>query len=193
MMSLFDSSGARKFLIGDERKRFINASRHFPPQTKTFALTLIHTGCRLNEAIELEVSNINFTEKTIRFRTLKQKNRDSYRQVPVSDDILDELNLIHHLKNRMNPKDRVWEFTDRTGQNYIRAIMKKAEIIGIHANSKGLRHTFGVRCAKKLIPLQLTKRWMGHHLLESTLPYYKFLEFDEREMVAKTWEEDWLI
>ena len=49
--SLVDGRG-RKYLTLQKRTRFLDAVRGDPrPEVRTFALTLVHTGCRISEAM----------------------------------------------------------------------------------------------------------------------------------------------
>ena len=65
--------------------------------------------------------------------------------------------------------------------------MKKAEIEGICATSKGIRHGFGVLCVRTGVPLNYIQKWMGHSTLEATRVYFSALEQNERSFAEKLW------
>ena len=53
---------------------------------RTFCLVLHYTGCRISEA--LAPRNIDLSDKTIVFETLKKRRRGLYRAVPVPEEVL---------------------------------------------------------------------------------------------------------
>ncbi len=187
---LFDSKGRRKFLTHEERKQFSRATKHFSPEIRTLCLILLHTGCRRMEAMNLKLEDVCFKNKRIKIGTILQRKKSNvFRFVPLSDDLLDELNLVHGLENRnQNKQKRIWKWCDRTTLKYVHAVMKKADIPYNRACLRSLRHGFGMHCAKMLIPVHITRRWMGHSDMTATLAYYKALDYDERELAGRVWE-----
>ena len=73
--SLVDDRG-RKHLTLQERTRFLNAVRGDPrPEVQTFALTLVHTGCRISEALALRPDDVDLEAVDLRTRMLKRSPR----------------------------------------------------------------------------------------------------------------------
>jgi len=73
---MFDQLGERKYLSRNERAAFLDAVLKSPlPAEKAFCLTLFFTGCRISEALRLNVSAIDFEERYLVFRTLKQRSQ----------------------------------------------------------------------------------------------------------------------
>ena len=63
---LVDSRG-RKYLTADERTRFLGAVRSHPkPSTRTLALTLTMTGCRVSEALGLRACDVDLDAAELR-------------------------------------------------------------------------------------------------------------------------------
>ena len=88
----------RKYLTGEERARFLAAACAHPrPTVQTFALTLAHTGCRISEALSLRAKDVDLAATEVRFRTLKRRN-EHWRAVPVPEDLVRELALVHGLR-----------------------------------------------------------------------------------------------
>ena len=95
--SLVDGRG-RKYLTLQERTRFLDAARGDPrPEVQTFALTLVHTGCRISEALALRPEDIDLEAVAVRIRTLKRR-REHWRAVPVPEALVHELELVHGLR-----------------------------------------------------------------------------------------------
>ncbi len=63
----------------------------------------------------------------------------------------------------------------------------KANIEGVHACPKGLRHSFAIHCLEKGIPLNLVSKWMGHSSLEVTAIYANALGKEERKVASRIW------
>jgi len=130
---LFDSKGNRKYLTQEERLRFEKAAREAERDVRTFCLTLLYTGCRISEALNLFVRSIDFTAQAITIRTLKKHGgKIIFRQVPMPDWFLDELNLVHDLKTRIKNKkeaeQRIWPWVRMTASRRVNEIMESAGI-----------------------------------------------------------------
>ena len=77
-VSLVDARG-RKYLTREERERFLDAVRkHQRPEVQTFALTLVHTGCRISEALAVRARDVDLEAAEIRISTLKRR-REHWR------------------------------------------------------------------------------------------------------------------
>ena len=117
-MDLIDAQGNRKYLTADERVKFEEAAKDAEREVRTFCLMLKNTGCRISEALNLKTRNIDFQAKTVIFETLKQGRKGVFRQVPISDSFLDELNLVHSLKNQQAQKKtaeaKIWSVSRAT-------------------------------------------------------------------------------
>ncbi|GFO75932.1 hypothetical protein BPLS_P3423 [Bathymodiolus platifrons methanotrophic gill symbiont] len=110
MNELFTSSGKRKYLTQDETTRFLEiANIQERAELRTFCLVLVYTGCRPSEALALTAENIDLSEKTIIFKTLKQRDNVRFRAVPVPDSVLNALELVHGIRKaqRVQKKPRI--------------------------------------------------------------------------------------
>ena len=110
MNELFTSSGKRKYLTQDETTRFLEiANIQERAELRTFCLVLVYTGCRPSEALALTAENIDLSEKTIIFKTLKQRDNVRFRAVPVPDSVLNALELVHGIRQaqRVQKKPRI--------------------------------------------------------------------------------------
>ena len=113
-ISLVDHRG-RKYLTADERARFLAAVRAHPrPAVQTLARTLALTGCRVSEALALRACDVDLDAAEIRIATLKRR-REHWRAVPVPEDLVHELDLVHRLRRaQASPRGRsaqLWDIT----------------------------------------------------------------------------------
>ena len=60
------AAGGRKYLTSAERDRFIATARRAPrPEIQTFALTLVHTGCRISEALAVRAGDVDLEARAL--------------------------------------------------------------------------------------------------------------------------------
>jgi len=156
-ITLFDLKGNRKYLTPKERDLFKEAAMQEDGKTRTFCLMLLHTGCRISEVLNLIYQNVDYSSKAVTVKTLKQRKDGVFRQIPLPEDYLDELNLVFNFKKNKNLKKfrtkLIWSWTRQGGHKKVVAIMKRAGIEGIQATPKGLRHGFAIACLDNQIPL----------------------------------------
>jgi integrase len=193
MNDLFDINGQRKYLVPKEREKFAAAARTAEREIMTFCLTLLNTGCRISEALELTPLRFDYPAKCVVIRSLKKRSeKPIYRTVPLSDNFLEDLRLVPDMKklqkNKELKNEHIWSFVRMTGYRKVMEVMKKAEIEGVHACPKGLRHSFGIYCALKGIPESRIQKWLGHSSRESTIIYTDAVGEEERQLASRLWE-----
>lgn len=156
-------SGERKYLNREERQNFKMAALYMEPTIQSFCLMIYYTGCRLGEALEVTPNRLDYDGQRVLLRTLKQ-NRDNsgkperYRLVELPMPFLASLESHFKARSRKGSKtgdQRIWNFTGRTGQNYIKKVMTAAEISGKKTSSRGLRHSMGVMLALDKVPINV--------------------------------------
>lgn len=190
---LLTSSGKRKYLTQEEQEQFLAAASELDSaEVRTFCMTLAYTGCRVSEALELTAEHIDLSAKAVRFRTLKQRSDNSvFRVVPVPDDYLDAMKLVHSIqKRRRQVKGKtalLWPISRTAAWKQVKAVMALADIEGDHATPKGLRHGFGVRMAQKTRNPRLVQKLLGHKYLETTAIYMDLVGEEERAEVIGAW------
>jgi len=208
-ITLFDSNGNRKYLSPAEREQYYQATEEVSKDWRMFGLMLYYTGCRLSEALNLQIKDIDYANGAVTFNTLKQRKEDVYRQVPLPSDYLKALDNSYDLKKlqKKNSKIRagyIWGRVDKKNKNtnspirqkwsrkngylVIKAIMDIAQLEGVQACPKGLRHGFAIVCLDKGIQLNMVQKWMGHSSIETTVIYANATGKEERNLIAKLWE-----
>lgn len=190
-MELFDKHGQRKYLTSEERGLFEAKAKLASNEVRTFCLMLYYTGCRISEALNLTVKSIDTASKSVTIESLKKRKKGVFRQVPIPQSFLDELQMIHNIRKRKklknSSKDKLWGRTRNTAYRHIVGVMNEAGIEGIQATPKGLRHSFAINCLEKKIPLNLVSKWLGHSSLEVTAIYANALGEEERNIAERMW------
>ena len=97
-MELFDPLGRRLYLTAEEREAFVAAANNAGREVRTFCLVLAYTGCRISEALALTPRSFDFSGRAIGFETLKKRRAGVYRAVPMPQNTLDTIDMVHGLQ-----------------------------------------------------------------------------------------------
>ena len=193
MDTLVTTNGERKYLTLEEQERFLLVvSQLERADVRTFCETLAYTGCRISEALALSAERIDLSAKTVTFQTLKQRGKIRYRSVPVSDNYLDTLALVHDIRKLQKSKSNdkrapLWNFKRAMASRHVDRVMVLAGIEGAMACPKGLRHGFGVRIAQKTRNPRLLQKLLGHMKMENTAIYMDLVGEEARAEVLSAW------
>jgi integrase len=183
---VFDKLGRRKYLNDAERRAFfLSSGREGDTLRRALCLTLYYTGCRISEALNLTAQNIDLSQKSIVFETLKRRRRGVFRSVPIPENFAKQLG---ELLAGDSEATRIWPWSRPTAYRLVKARMMQAGISGNMASPKGLRHAFAIACISKNIPLPTIQKWMGHARLETTAIYLDVCGDEERKFAQKLWE-----
>ena len=190
-IQIYSPAGERLYLTPDERQAFFEASATAAPhEARTLCRCLYYTGCRISEALELTRDRVDLGARVLTFRSLKKRGKTHWRSVPVPDTFLDELDLVHKLRDgRKVAPDRLWPIGRTTAWTRVKEVLAAAsvDLSKPYAVPKGLRHGFGVSSILKGVPLPVLQRWMGHASIETTAIYLQVVGEEERELAAKNW------
>lgn len=191
MSFLYDTSGKRKYLTIDERRGFLSAAASARPEVYTFCAMLAYTGARISEVLALSPERFDIAEQTIRIECLKKRRRGIYRAVPVPRELLELLDKTHGIKKAQRTpqaaRELIWPWCRTTGWKHVNQAMAAADIVGVHACPKGLRHSFGVSALQKEVPLNMVRKWLGHSRLSTTAIYADAMGDEEREIAVRFW------
>jgi len=201
-MRIFDGQGNRLYLNLDERRRFIKASKNEVREKRMFCQILHDTGCRISEALELTPSRIMMETKEIQFRSLKKRKYDmqgnlklpEYRLVPVSENLIELLDLTFNLKilqgnDRMVNKS-LFKLSRNSYWRMIKDVMADAGVKGKMATPKGLRHGFAIALlvGEKPAPIHLVSKVLGHSDIATTEIYLQAIGQEKRQLIMQALE-----
>jgi site-specific recombinase XerD len=82
---------------------------------------------------------------------------------------------------------RLWGWSRTTGWRRVREVMEAAEIRGLSATPKGLRHGFGIKAVTSDVPLNMTQKWLGHARLSTTSIYTNAVGPEEQRIAERMW------
>lgn len=179
----FDSHGRRKYLTIGEGEDFLKVAAEVPKREKLFCQALFYTGCRVSELITITRADVDSPASIVRVASLKKRGKIVIRRVPVPEWLAREMLELE----AENGDGLLWSVSRLWAWRFVKRLMGKAGIHGIHACPKGLRHGFGVRAAMANVPVHIIQRWMGHSSPETTAIYLDVKDEEERSMIARTW------
>jgi integrase/recombinase XerD len=190
-MTLHGISGARKYLNATERRRFQAAASRAPAEVRLFCLLLLWSGCRVSEVLALTPASVDLDRSVVTIETLKRRRRGLIREVPLPKPLVPELegqfSIRTEQRNSHSSYRRLWAWSRTTAWRRLKSIMASADIHGLSASPKGLRHTFGVTAFQANIPSHLVQRWLGHASLRTTAIYGQVSGREERAFAARMW------
>jgi integrase/recombinase XerD len=65
--------------------------------------------------------------------------------------------------------------------------MEAADIRGLWATPKGVRHGFGIKAVTSEVPLNMTQKWLGHARLATTSIYTDAVGPEEQKIAQRMW------
>ena len=156
-----------------------------------FCLTLCLSGGRISEVLALTPAAIDLEAHVVNITTLKRRRPGIVRQVPLPSRLIGELNREFHIRDmQRNPSEarrRIWKWSRTTAWRRVKEVMVAADVNGLAAMPKGLRHGFGVNAFQSLVPPHLVQRWLGHASLRTTSIYVDVIGADERMFAERMW------
>jgi len=174
---LYDRSGNRKYLNPPERFLFyetVETAENLAQKTLCMVLILV-SKCKFFD--------FDSSEKTLLFKTLKQRGKIIQRVLPIPDFLIDL--LLQQAPS--NKKKKVWDFTRYTALRYVKNFMTFAGLDGAKATCKGLRHAFAIDNLTEGVPLTTISKWLGHADIETTKIYLDFVGPEERALAKRAW------
>ncbi len=162
----------------DEVRLILNTAR--TPQAKAFLTTVYSCGLRLNEALALEIGDIDSERMLLRARKGKGgKDRD----VPLPDstlEILREYWLTHRNPRLIFPalgrglhggRTAKRPMGDGSVQGILRRILKELPSIRKRVTTHTLRHSYATHLIEAGVNIRLVQQVLGHASLVTTMIY----------------------
>jgi integrase len=172
----------------------INPKSDFAAIDRAMWLTAIMCGLREGELIGLRWRDVKWTAQKISIRKNRTrrhgdrspKSKASTRDIPMPDIVGGELDRLFQASSFQADDARVFG-NPNTGDpispkalgERLAAAVKRSGVETITCH--GLRHTFGVQCARDGVPMRTLQQWMGHKRISTTERYARFAR-DQREV-----------
>jgi len=189
-MRLYDQTNRRLYVNAEERRRFIAVANDQDLPQKALCLTLLHTGCRLSEALSLTSEAVDTMSHLVSIRTLKKRDKHHIREIPIPPVLTRTLASLMEAQANENflwPENLNRPVCRITGYRWVKRVMSAAGISGAQASPKGLRHGYGVYALRCGVPLTMLRKWMGHASIETTAIYTNAVGKEEMEFAGRMW------
>jgi integrase/recombinase XerD len=188
-LSLYSARG-RKYLNRSERQCALAAMARLPTDHALYARTLGWSGARPSEILELTALSFQVEESVIAIVSLKRR-RFIVREIPIPPDLMRELDRHYGLRARQarpaEAQARIWPWSRVTAWRVIKRGMKAADIQGVKASPRGLRHGFGVGTLQSGIPVTTLQKWLGHSSITSTAIYANACGPEDQALASRYW------
>lgn len=140
----------------------------------TWFSTLIATGLRINELLDLRLADLDLAGA--RLFICQPKNRQD-RVVFLTPSL--RTLLQHYLAHRpASPDDHLWQFgATKLTANHVRYQLRRwGQDCNVHVTPHRLRHTFATQLINHGLPLTFLAKLLGHTSLQMTLHYARLYD-----------------
>lgn len=183
-------SQQRKYLNRAERQRFLAAVAAAPVERRLLLETLAWTGARVSEVLAICPLSFDLPASTVTLPTLKRR-KPMFRTVPLPPHLLRAVVRAFDINDRVADDELarrpLWTMSRVTVWRIVKAIMRDADVTGVKASPRGLRHAFGVGTLQAGVPLHLLQRWFGHARLSTTAIYADIIGPEELTFAHRFW------
>lgn len=165
---------------------------------KKIVLFALYTGCRINEILNIQWSDIDFVQKIISIRNkanFKTKT-GRIRQIPISEKLQPILSEIY--QNRFHAENKILKLNENNGYVFLNKKGVKYEYTCVTMDFKKylrlagidekyhfhcLRHTFITNLIKRGVNINFVKEIAGHTNISTTMNYIHIVTEDLRAAV----------
>lgn len=158
----------------------------------------LHTGCRLNEILNVQWKDIDFEDRIINIRNKEdfKTKTGKQRQIPISDELFQYLNKMIDSKSDdnililINPDKYIFSLRygakmriDCVSKEFKKILRKINYPEKFHFHC--LRHTFITKLIKSGVNINYVKEIAGHSDVKTTMNYIHIVTNDLREAMNK--------
>jgi integrase/recombinase XerD len=169
--------------------KYSHVAERFRLRDKAILAVLYSCGLRRNEAVGLDISDIDFDKRQLYVRNGSRNKRRKISYVPVNDY---NLQILKEYLESSRPQFYLVDqtealFVSKNGDrlqgqslaNRLSAIVKASEneaILVKHITPHNLRHSVATHLLQRGMPIEKVKDFLGHKSLESTQIYVHIIE-----------------
>lgn len=172
----------------EDRIRLLNHAWRQNNDVGVFCLVLMHTGCRISEALALRWMDIEAARGSIAFKSLQQRGVTRIRRVPAPPALMKRL-LDLRAYNASSFDTRIWSWSRVTAWRRMRDFFQKADVSGSLASPQGLRTSFARTALDNGVPLDIICRWLGVSHLKVDHAYNQDKPIDDTVWTDIIWSE----
>ena len=203
MMQVTPIRDLKAYLEPEQVERLIAVASNL--RDKLLVRILWRTGTRVSELIGIKVPDIDFDNRAILIKVLKQRKKDGKtierrRVIPIDQGSLDMVreylewrkqfpyrgDLLFPI-SRQRVDQVFWKLGRRTGIKEIGdpAISQHRKLHPHH-----MRHSFAIHCIKRGMTIERLQKILGHSSPTTTSVYLQYSVADLHEDYDRVWEEE---
>jgi len=158
---------------------------------KTLLLIMMDAGLRVSEAVNIKLNDFDFRKRLLTVRSLKKREKNKYRQVPLSNRLF--FALSEYIKTMRNVLPDSWLFPSPNNKEnhvtrfsvnrYLDRKKKKLNMTYLHPHA--LRHTFATGLIAQDVPINEVADLLGHEHINTTRVYTHIPNERLRQSVQK--------
>lgn len=154
----------------EEEVQFINQAYEESGRIGLMMQTLLETGCRVSEFIELRIQDVMFSERLV---TIHKGKGGKMREVPIREELAKQLKI--HITNRkagplFKSRQKPFKYTRQRIGQIVKGVAQKAAIekrIYPHL----LRHTVATKLLNLGMGITEVQKFLGHEDIATTQLY----------------------
>ena len=181
-----------KFLTQEQFDALID-DPHLSHQEMTFLYLLWDTGARIGEIAALEQWNIDLNKGIVNIPYEISKGNYSYRNVPISDELV---GLLKDQAGYLNRRGVIkgWFINAQNELMTVAGLQKVVANIGMRISPlrpvmrlspHQFRHSAGIRWLEKGVPQVIVQKWLGHQSIQMTSHYVNLEVSSSRRIFDK--------
>ncbi|MFP3257313.1 MAG: site-specific integrase [Candidatus Nanopusillus acidilobi] len=142
---------------------------------------LLRTGARIDEALMVRPIDINIELNTITLITLKKKEKDVKRTIPLHPDLKTDI-MQYYLEYNINKKseERLFNMTRQSVDLFFKKMQKD---LGFKIHAHKFRHTFAVKAILSGVPINILQKWLSHSSIFITSIYTDITGMDTSQFM----------
>lgn len=174
--------------FSEDRARLLDCAWKQNDAIGAFCLVLVHTGCRISEALALRWMDIEAARGTLVIKSLQQRGVTRIRHVPAPPTLIKRL---LELRTAGSPSfdERIWTWSRVTAWRRMRDIFGKAKIGGPLATPQGFRASFARTALNGGVPKEIVCRWLGVSHLKVDCTHDQHGSADDNPWKEILWRE----
>jgi len=144
---------------------------------------LLRTGARIDEALMVRSIDINIELNTITLITLKKKEKDVKRTIPLHPDLKTDI-MQYYLEYNINKKseERLFNMTRQSVDLFFKKMQKD---LGFKIHAHKFRHTFAVKAILSGVPINILQKWLSHSSIFITSIYTDITGMDTSQFMSR--------
>jgi len=143
--------------------------------------TLLWTGGRIDEILQIKPADIHLEINAIDMVTLKRHERVT-RTIPLHRDLKDAvMGYLIEFHVEMRSEERMFSMSRQSVDLYLKRMQRD---LGFKIHAHKFRHTFGVKAIMNHVPLSVLQEWLGHSSIFTTSIYTEITGMDTSQFMA---------